>query len=122
MSGGSRTRLETLAPSVPPPCPALPFPAFPSRTLPIILHAASLSPYCTLPPPPSPLQVGVDFPGELREVIQLVEEVMRRMREIYGADREVGDMSLGSITQFVYRKLRWGEGRGKREGGVELLE
>ena len=48
----------------------------------------------------------VDFSGELKEVIQLVEEVMRRMREIYGADREIGDMSLGSITQFVYRKLR----------------
>ena len=39
-------------------------------------------------------------------MIQLVEEVMRRMREIYGTDREIGDMSLGSITQFVYRKLR----------------
>ena len=79
-----------------PSCPFLPFPA-------------SLS---LLYPSPLPnLQVGVDFPGELREVIQLVEEVMRRMREIYGADREVGDMSLGSITQFVYRKLRW-EGRG----------
>ena len=51
--------------------------------------------------------------GELREVIQLVEEVMRRMREIYGADREIGDMSLGSITQFVYRKLRWDGGRGR---------
>ncbi|GAX78187.1 hypothetical protein CEUSTIGMA_g5629.t1 [Chlamydomonas eustigma] len=46
-----------------------------------------------------------DFSGELREVIQLVEEVMRRMREIYGVDREIGDMALGSITQFVYRKL-----------------
>ena len=52
-----------------------------------------------------------DFSGELKEVIQLVEEVMRRMREIYGADREIGDMSLGSITQFVYRKLRCGCGR-----------
>lgn len=30
---------------------------------------------------------------------------MRRMRDIYGADREVGDMTLGSITQFVHRKL-----------------
>ncbi len=30
---------------------------------------------------------------------------MRRMREIYGLDREVGDQSLGSLTQFVYRKM-----------------
>ena len=30
---------------------------------------------------------------------------MCRLREIYTADREIGDMSLSSITQFVYRKL-----------------
>ena len=59
-------------------------------------------------PPVPPLQMAeYTLAGhELREVIHLVEEVMRRMRAIYGADREVGDMSLGSITQFVYRKLR----------------
>eukprot|EP00798_Chlamydomonas_sp_ICE-L_P023583 gene23583-9111_t len=42
---------------------------------------------------------------ELREVIHLVEEVMRRMRAVYGAHREAGDLALGSITQFVFRKL-----------------
>ncbi len=35
----------------------------------------------------------------------MVSELMTRLREIYLTDRDLGDMSLGSITQFVYRKL-----------------
>ncbi|KXZ47471.1 hypothetical protein GPECTOR_35g909 [Gonium pectorale] len=35
----------------------------------------------------------------------MVAELMTRLREIYLTDRDLGDMSLGSITQFVYRTL-----------------
>ena len=57
--------------------------------------------------------------GGLGVPAALVDDVMRRLREMYSCDRELGDMSLGSITQFVYRKLRWGAGQGRE--GVDVL-
>ncbi|EFJ51048.1 hypothetical protein VOLCADRAFT_103689 [Volvox carteri f. nagariensis] len=47
--------------------------------------------------------VGVDgFGGRMNG---MVVEVMTRLREIYLTDRDLGDTTLGHITQFVYRKL-----------------
>lgn len=42
----------------------------------------------------------------------VVDEVMQRMREMYSTNHNIGDMALGSVMQFVYRKLRWGMSRG----------
>lgn len=56
-----------------------------------------------LPPPPA----GAAIAGGLGAGVMngMVAELMARLREIYLTDRDLGDMSLGSITQFVYRKL-----------------
>jgi len=43
---------------------------------------------------------------QVRELMAVVDQVMQRMREMYSADHHIGDMALGSIMQFVYRKLR----------------
>ena len=37
----------------------------------------------------------------------IVDEIMQRMREMYSANHGIGDIALGSVMQFVYRKLRW---------------
>lgn len=38
-------------------------------------------------------------------VRQLIDDIMRRVREMYATDPETADLSLGSITHFVVRKL-----------------
>lgn len=43
--------------------------------------------------------------GELGEVIEMVEGVMAGLKGTYSMDRESGDFALGSVTQFVYKKL-----------------
>jgi hypothetical protein len=43
---------------------------------------------------------------DLENMIKLVDDAMRRIRALYLMDREIGDLTLGSITQFVHRKLR----------------
>ncbi|GIL70608.1 hypothetical protein Vretifemale_1330 [Volvox reticuliferus] len=45
---------------------------------------------------------GIDGFGRMNG---MVTELLTRLREIYLTDRDLGDTTLGYITQFVYRKL-----------------